>query len=154
MSASDAVRLVVSQRWGGLATLHEGRPAVSMVAYAVEPGFGGLLLFLSMLSTHTRDLLVDPRASLVVSAPDPGEGDPQTLPRVTLEGSTHEIARRDEEFAACWAGYVGRFPEAAPRIALTDFRLMRFVPEQARYVGGFARAATYPAAELRSALAG
>lgn len=124
-----------------------------MVAYAVEPGFGGMLMYLSTLSAHTRDLLVDPRAALVVSAPDPGEGDPQTLPRVSLEGVAHEMARHDPGFAAAWAGYVGRFPDAAPRIALTDFLLMRFVPHRARHVGGFSQAATYTPAQLAEALA-
>jgi len=122
-----------------------------MVAYAAEPGLRGLLMFLSMLGAHTRDLIADPRASLVVGAPDPGEGDPQNLARVTLDGSAHEVARHEAGFAEAWAVYVGRFPDAAPRIALTDFVLMRFVPESARYVGGFARAATYSAAELGGA---
>jgi putative heme iron utilization protein len=121
-----------------------------MVAYAVEPGLRGLLVFVSMLSEHTRDLLTDPRASLVVSAPDPGEGDPQTLARVSLEGVAHEVSRHDPGFAGAWAVYVGRFPDAAPRIALTDFLL---IPERARYVGGFARAATYTGEELSAALA-
>jgi putative heme iron utilization protein len=125
-----------------------------MVAYAVEPGLQGLLMFLSSLSSHTRDLLADPRCSLVVTAPDPGEGDPQTLPRVSLAGAAHEVARHDVGFADAWALYVGRFPDAAPRIALTDFLLMRFIPERARYIGGFARAATYTAEELAAGLAG
>jgi putative heme iron utilization protein len=154
VSASDAARLVVAQRWAALATVSQGRAAGSMVAYAAEPGLRGLLMFLSMLGSHTRDLIADPRSSLVVTAPDPGEGDPQTLPRASLEGAAHEVARHDPEFAGAWACYVGRFPDAAPRIALTDFLLMRFVPERARYVGGFARAATYTAEELSAGLAG
>jgi putative heme iron utilization protein len=122
-----------------------------MVAYAVEPRLTGLLMFLSKLSGHTGDLLRDPRACLVVAAPDPGEGDPQTLPRVSLDGVVHEVARHDPQFATSWAVYVGRFPDAAPRIALSDFVLMRFVPERARYVGGFARAASYSAEDLSAA---
>lgn len=153
MSASEAARLVAAQRWAALATSHEGRAAGSMVAYALEPGLRSLLMFLSTLSSHTRDLLADPRCSLVVTAPDPGEGDPQTLPRVSLEGAAHEVARHDPRFPDAWALYVGRFPDAAPRIALIDFLLMRFVPERAGYVGGFARAAAYTAEQLAEGLA-
>jgi putative heme iron utilization protein len=120
-----------------------------MVAYAPELDLSGILMFLSTLASHTRNLLGDPRAALVVSEPDPGTGDPQTLARVTVEGVVHEIARHDDRFGAAWQTYTSRFPDAAPRLALADFLLLRLEPRRARYVGGFARAATYTAEDLR-----
>ena len=145
----EATKLLLEQRWAALATLHEGAPVASMVAYAVEPGLEGLLLFLSGLSAHTGDLLADPRASLAVSSPDTGAGDPQRLPRLGVQGRVTPLDRGSEEFARAGARYVERFPDAMPRFGLADFVLFRFVPEEARYVGGFARATSLTRDDLR-----
>jgi putative heme iron utilization protein len=147
----EIARLILAQRWGAVATLNDGAPLASMVAYAPEPGLAGLLLFLSGLAPHTRNLASDPRTSLVVAQPDPGTGDPQTLPRVSLQGRVTEISREAPAFEAAWGCYVARFPEAAPRLGLGDFVLLRLVVDEARYVGGFARAVTLGGDALREA---
>jgi hypothetical protein len=150
----EVVRLIQVHRWAALATLHEGAPAVSMAAYAVEPGLDGLLMFLSQLSAHTRDLLADGRCALAIAQPDTGEGDPQLLPRVGLHGQALPIPRDAEEFALAGARYVQRFPDALPRFQLGDFHLFRFVIGDARYVGGFARASTFTGDQLRETARG
>jgi hypothetical protein len=122
-----------------------------MVAYAPEPGLGGLLLFLSELSLHTRNLLASPRASLAVGEADAGAGDPQTLARVSLQGEVAVLPRESDGFPGAWAVYTSRFPDAAPRIELGDFRLFRLIVDEARYVGGFARAVRLSGDELREA---
>jgi hypothetical protein len=147
----EIARLVLGQRWAAVATLDDGHPLASMVAYAVEPGLEGLLFFLSGLSRHTRNLVADGRASLAISAQDTGEGDPQTLPRVTLNGLAEVLARTDPRFAGAAACYVARFPAAASRFDLGDFLLFRFLVTDARYVGGFARAVSLTGDELREA---
>ncbi len=146
----EVVTLIQHQRWAALATTSEAGPAASMVAYAVEPGLGGLLLFLSQLAAHTRHLLDRPSAAIAITAPDLGEGDPQLLPRVSLQGRALPIERGDENFAMAGAVYVQRFPEALPRFQLGDFHLFRFAIDEARYVGGFARAATFTGDQLRA----
>lgn len=150
-AANEAVRLIRDQRWAALATVDGGVPVASMVAYAPEPELGGLLLFLSGLARHTRSLRAEPRACLVVSEPDPGEGDPQLLPRVSIEGEFVEVPRDGNDFEDLWSLYVGRFPEAAPRLALADFALFRLLPTRIRWVGGFAQAVTLDADRLRKA---
>ena len=74
--ARSAGSLILEHRWAALGTIGTDGPTVSHVAYAPEGGFGGLLLFLSALSTHTRHVLADPRASLGIT-----EGDPATAIR-------------------------------------------------------------------------
>jgi len=124
-----------------------------MVAYATEPDLSGLFLFLSSLAEHTRNLIAEPRTSLVVSEPDPGTDDPQTLARVTLKGTGAAIERAAPAFTSSWGFYVARFPEAAPRLGLGDFSLFRVAIHEARYVGGFARATTISPERLSSARA-
>lgn len=63
-------RLIRSQRWAALATLKQGAPFASLVAYAPEPDFSGFVLHLSRLAPHTQNLLGDPHArNLVVAGP-------------------------------------------------------------------------------------
>lgn len=147
----EIASLVLGQRWGAVATLEGGAPTASMAAYANEPGLDGLLFFLSLLSAHTRNMLQDPRVSLAITTPDTGEGDPQLLPRVSLQGRVTEVPRDTEEFEAAGATYLERFPEAKMRFQLGDFKLLRFVVEEARYVGGFGRAVSLSGDELREA---
>jgi hypothetical protein len=145
----DVVSLIQQQRWAAVATIDEGAPLASMIAYAVEPGLDGLLFFLSRLAAHTRNLLEQPPTSLAITAPDLGKGDPQLLPRVSLQGRAVAIDREDATFAMAGARYVQRFPDAMPRFQLGDFHLFRFTIDSARYIGGFARASSFTGDQLR-----
>jgi putative heme iron utilization protein len=147
----EIARLVAGNRWAALGTVAAGAPAVSMVAYAPEPAMRALLLFLSGLSSHTQNLRADPRASIAISAPDPGAGDPQELARVTLGGIAVPLARESPEFAELWPRYLDRFPAAARTVMLPDFTLFRMEVRSGRYVGGFARAVDLDPARLSAA---
>ncbi|MCP5151724.1 MAG: pyridoxamine 5'-phosphate oxidase family protein [Ectothiorhodospiraceae bacterium] len=138
-----AAALLAATRWASLATIaDDGAPLATQVAYAMAPDGEALLLHLSLLAEHARNLDARPRASIVVAEPDSGDGDPQTLARVSLSGgvvllepgsAAHDIAR---------AAYVRRFPAAEMRFGLGDFRLLRLEPLRGHLVGGFARART------------
>lgn len=146
-----AAELIRAHRWAALVTLGETGPAGSMVAYASEPDLGALVLYLSTLSEHTRNLFNEPRLALVISEADPGTGDPQTLARLSIKGSARVVERSSQSFEEIWRTYVARLPYAAPRRVLGDFSLFCVVVAEARYVGGFAQARTIPAARLSAA---
>lgn len=148
---ADAARLLLANRWAALATLDSDGPSASMVAYASEPDLSSLVLFLSGLSGHTRNLIEEPRVALVISEADPGTGDPQTLARLSVQGTAEVVERTAPEFDRTWQTYVARLPDAAPRIVLGDFSLFRVVVGEARYVGGFAQAGTISAERLSAA---
>ncbi|MDF1597116.1 MAG: pyridoxamine 5'-phosphate oxidase family protein [Acidimicrobiia bacterium] len=150
--AREAVQLILAGRWAALATTGDRGPLASMVSYAPEPGLQGLLMFLSRLARHTRNLAIEPSASLAISMPDrPDVIDPQTLPRVSVQGPVEPIERADPAFTRAWSIYVERLPTAAPRLQLGDFTLFRLIPEDVRYVGGFAAARTIRGDALRAA---
>jgi heme oxygenase (biliverdin-IX-beta and delta-forming) len=149
---SDAERgrtLLAASRTGALATvaLDGGFPFGSLVAYAVD-GAGRPLLCLSDLAEHSRNLAVDPRASLMVSQdasgtatssrslPPGGAGDPLALARVTVLGTVVEL--RDDERSAALDAYRDRHPDAF-YASFDDFRLYRLDVASVRYVGGFGR---------------
>ena len=151
MNRADATRLaslLEGQRWAALATAGEAGPLASMAAYAAIEDLGGVILHLSRLARHTGNLLANPSASLVVSEPDPGSGDPQTLARVTLSGPVVTVPRDDPRFGSLRSRYLARLPSAEPLFGFEDFVLFLLRIEQAAYVGGFARAYTLDAAGL------
>lgn len=145
--------LLRGQRQAALGTLADGAPAVSMVAFAAEPSFGGVLLHLSGLAAHTRQLLAEPRCSLLIAEPDDGRDDVQTLARLTLSCRAAAIPRDTPEYDAARATYLARLPAAELLFGFGDFGLFRLVPDGARYVGGFARAYTLTPEHLRQAAA-
>jgi heme iron utilization protein len=136
-----------------LATLHKGEPAVSMVPFVHDPAHGALLIHVSGLATHTRDMQAHAGVSLLVTARDDGQTSPQALPRVAFTGEAQFIERDDPAYEAGRALYLQRFAQAAQMFALGDFSLVRIVPRAARIVGGFGRAASLVGAELDRALA-
>ena len=143
--------LISTQRQAALGTLHDQAPFVSMVAYAAEPDFGGLLLHLSQLAPHTKHLLAAPAASLLICESDDGRDDVQTLARITLVGQASPIDPAASDYAIARERYLARLPAAEMLFAFPDFLLFRFVPHEARYIGGFARAYTLTPQHLRSA---
>ena len=149
--AQQAVRMLKNHRWSALATTGQDGPMASMVSYAIEPDLG-ILMFLSGLARHSRNLKETPLASLVVAEPDqPEVADPQTIARVSVQGTVEGIPRDDPGFGPAWQVYVDRFPFAAPRLQLGDFTLYRLVPSAARWVGGFGAARTIKPDALRAA---
>jgi heme iron utilization protein len=145
----QASALLHAQRWACLATLDaDGAPLASLVAYAVDRERGALLFHLSRLAAHTRHLIERPQASLAVSAPDDGHGDPQELPRLSLQGKVEAVTAGTPEYTHDQGIYLQRLPTAAPLFELGDFLIFRFQVDKGRFVGGFGRAFSLTAAEL------
>lgn len=145
-------RLLCEQRWASLGTLDEGSPFVSWVAYAVDE-HGALLLHLSRLAKHTRNLLADGRVALALSEADDGRSDPQTLARISLDGAVAVVERDSAAYQAGRECYLARLPDAAMLFDFEDFLLFRLMPQSGRYVEGFGSSHRLTAERLRSLLA-
>lgn len=115
-----------------------GAPYASLVTVAFDLDMAPILL-LSGLADHTRNLLADGRASLLLDGTE-GHANPQTGPRVTLIGRT---ARRDDQ--SLRARFLARHPAAALYAGFGDFAIWRVEPERAHFVGGFGRAVWFDA---------
>jgi putative heme iron utilization protein len=136
-----------------LATLHDGRPFASMVPFAATTAGDRLRLVVhvSGVATHTRDMRSRPDVCLMMMAPETDEVPPQALPRVSISGQAEFIAKDDPEHAMLKAAYLGKFPEAADLFQLGDFSIVAIEPTSARFVAGFARAMTLSAESLTAA---
>ena len=143
-------RLLSAARWASLATVDEaGMPMASMVGYlSAEPPVSAYI-HLSRLAAHTGNLLANGRAALVVSENDDGQGDPQELTRVTLQGKVQVIERDAEEYATARERYLQRLPASERLFDFPDFILFRLDVIEARFVGGFGQARTFSAADIQ-----
>lgn len=132
--------LLHTQRVAALGTLREGAPFVSLAAFAPAPDFTAFYLHISRLAVHTRDILQDPRVSLLIAEPDAdATRDPQTLARLSIQGVAEEVMSEVSDYAAARTLYLARFAEAAMNFRLADFSLFRIRPNRARYVAGFGK---------------
>jgi len=149
---SRALReLLASRRTAALGTLDANDPAqpfVSMVPYALLPAQRGLVIHVSGLAAHTRNLLAHPRVSLMVMAGE-ADGEPvHALPRVTLDSLASVPGRDSPLWSAARTAYLTRFPEAEPMTTLGDFMFVLLTPTSARQVAGFGAARTVDADDL------
>ena len=133
---SRLLDLLRTQTTAALATLHKGEPAISMVPVALLSD--GLLIHVSDLATHTRDMREHPRVGLLLM----GEaGDmPQARPRVSIAGEVSFVDKDTPDYAAARDRYLARFPQSQMTFGLADFSLVRIAPLSARFVAGFAQA--------------
>ena len=125
-------------------------PFVSFVPYAVDVQTATLVLHVSGLAPHTRQMQQWPAVSLLISAPElPGEP-VHALERVTIAGHARVLEPQDADSAR--AAYLARFPEAAPMTALGDFHFVAITPLVARHVAGFGAARDVAPEELAAVL--
>lgn len=132
-NARIARQLLRAHRYGALSTLskkYDGHPFGSITPYLVDHD-GSLLILISALAEHTKNIQNDPRVSLITHNQD----DPhiQTQGRITLVGNASLF--EDRELAG--NRYLRYFPEAQTYFDMPDFNFFRIVPLALRYIGGF-----------------
>jgi putative heme iron utilization protein len=108
-------------------------PFVSLVLPALAAD-GEIILLLSDLSDHAKNLKRDPKASLLFDGTI-GLKEPLTGPRITLIGE----ARQSEDQAADKAAYVRAQPSAEMYAGFGDFHCYRFKVQEGLFVAGFGR---------------
>jgi putative heme iron utilization protein len=134
-AVADAKRLMRLARTGALATLEAegGSPLTTLVGVASD--FDGAPIFLmSTLSRHTRNLALDPRASLLLTGAR-DRGDPLNHPRVTLGGRVEP-----SQAGRAKSRYLQRNRKAALYAGFADFGMFVLRVESVHFNGGFGRA--------------
>ncbi|MFN8626563.1 MAG: pyridoxamine 5'-phosphate oxidase family protein [Candidatus Binatia bacterium] len=148
-SAEALKELVLSRSVAALGTLRDGAPYVSLVLYAPARDLSGILIHISRLAYHTRNILMDPRISLMIAAAEHDVEDPQTLPRVSIQGVAEELPRTSAAADAAAAAYLARFPQATTYFELGDFSFFSLRPRSIRFVAGFGRAFSVTPRQLK-----
>ncbi len=128
-----------------LGTLHAGGPYVSMVPYAIASDGSGFIIHVSRIASHTKDMLAEPRVSLMVMAAESSGTSALALARVSIQGTALEVPSDAPDLPGSRAAYLARFPEAARMFEFADFSLFKIQPTTVRVVAGFAQAYTMSA---------
>ncbi len=129
-------RFLCSQTVASLSTLSlacDGYPFGSLVPYDIDAE-GNLLIFISLISEHYKNISADPRVSLLVSDRF-GIQDPQAHARATFVGDA--IAVPDDERGDVETAYWKRFPFAPERAIAHSFLFFRISAVRVRWIGGF-----------------
>mmetsp|Transcript_16101 Transcript_16101/g.22922 ORF Transcript_16101/g.22922 Transcript_16101/m.22922 type:complete len:341 (+) Transcript_16101:53-1075(+) len=121
-----------------------GYPGGSVVGFAPDEDGRPIFIF-SGMSSHTQDILVDPRCSVTIAAKEfKGAADG----RVNLMGKCEKVPSDEKE--ACKASYLAKHPGAF-WVEFGDFNWFRMEIEDIRFVGGFARAGSVTPEEYTKA---
>ena len=134
--------LLHTTRVGMLATIGEAFPLASAVPFVSLQGWADLLVHISTLAAHTRNLLLDPRMSLLVMESDAPEKNPLALKRLILQGTANPIDPQSATYDRPARQFIERFPDAAVTMALADFQFWQLRIRTAQFIAGFGRAYT------------
>src|SRR6266852_3465793 len=148
-----AKQLLRGTRAGALATLdrNTGHPFSSLVNVATDAD-GSPLILVSRLSTHTANIEVDPRASVLLAST--GKGDPLAHPRLTVLGTFANIERNAPDAARVQRRFLSRHPKSRLYAGFGDLTFWRLNVVSAHLNGGFARAAHLKASDVITSLDG
>src|SRR5437868_9405195 len=113
-----AKSLLRRRRQGALATLMavSGEPYCSLVNVASHPD-GAPILLISRLAVHTRNILADPRVSLMLD--ERAAGDPLEGSRIMLAGRAEQVG--GDELAIARRRYLNAHPSAEAFVDFSDF---------------------------------
>ncbi len=131
--ALAAKKLLREGRSGALATLMQGScdPYCSLVNVATAAD-GAPLLLISRLAVHTKNILANPRVSLMID--ERKAGDPLQGARVMLMGTAAVTSDPDAR-----RRYLERQPEAEMFAGFADFAFYRITLNGVHLVAGFGR---------------
>lgn len=142
-----AKTLLREARYGALGVLdpETGAPSVSRAGVATDVD-GTPLILISLLASHTRALLADPRCSLLLG--EPGKGDALAHPRISLHCRAVKLERGSALEVRARRRYLNRNPKAKLYVDLGDFSFFRLEVQNASLNGGFGKAYLLTPAEL------
>ena len=112
---------------------HNGYPYGSFVTYSMYAGHP--IFLISGLAEHTKNLMKNPRASLLIS--DNTAENPLASARVTLLGECLKLEEHEIEGAR--EAFLNDHPSAIAYVDFRDFFFFRLNVSSIRYIGGFGR---------------
>ena len=145
--------LLNTQRVAALGTLDEaGNAFVSMVPFAIDGSSGAVVIHVSGLAAHARNLERVPRVSLMVMQAEVAGEPVHALPRVTLDGMAAVPAVDSPAWVSARTAYLARFADVEYMTHLGDFRFVAVGITGARQVAGFGAARSIDTEEMEQVL--
>jgi hypothetical protein len=129
-------RFICAQDVASLSTLslkYDGHPFGSVVPYDIDRE-GNIIIFISLISEHYKNICADDRVSLLVSDRF-GVSDPQAHARATFMGTASPVP--ETEINNTQGSYWRRFPFGRERAIAHNFVFFRIAALKLRWIGGF-----------------
>jgi len=126
----------------------EGFPYGSLVTVATDSA-GRPLFLLSTLAEHTRNLIAQSAASVLLTEPLDAHDQPLAVGRVTILGPCTRVP--EAETSAVRETFLAQQPSSSYYVDFKDFAFYRLEPTSLRYVGGFGRMSWVTADDYRAA---
>jgi putative heme iron utilization protein len=131
--AESVKRFITFHRAATLSTISssvKGYPFASLVPFDIQQQ-SEIIIFISLISEHYRNIQKDPRASIFVRD-EFAHSNPQAHARATLLGQFKEIDSKEIE-----ERYWLRFPDAPEQKLAHNFLFYQMKVERVRWIGGF-----------------
>ncbi len=150
MAETELVRTIIqTATTASLGTLDaSGHPFVSLVTVTAT-GPRRVVMLLSGLARHTKNLLAQPAASLLLCqrpAADDAGHDPLAAARVTLVGMVRQLSRREDGESR--TAFLTAHPQTAMYADFGDFAFYELTIDEAHLVAGFGRIETISGDQL------
>src|SRR6476646_893255 len=132
-----ARELLCGNSFGVLSTISldvPGYPFGSVTPYCLDEN-GQLIIYISNIAQHTRNIMADPRLSLTV-VEDADSDDVQARGRVTCIANGRQVDESPEN-AGVSARYFRYFPSSRQYDRTHDFTFFRLELVRIRFIGGF-----------------
>lgn len=145
-AAQEARALLHSQSAGVLSTISlslEGFPFGSVTPYCIDDA-GQVLILISTIAEHTKNITADSRCSLLVQA---GADDVQAHGRTCIVGNMLPLPVEKE---ALHEKYYRYFPKSRDYHKAHNFHFYQLQPVSIRYIGGFGKIFWLEPADFRS----
>jgi putative heme iron utilization protein len=133
--AKEALQFLRTTQSGVLSTFStkfKGYPFGSVAPFVLDHS-GQPVILISTIAEHTKNIIANPKVSLLVFA---GDDDLQANARLTLIGEAKLIAKEDADLRARYLRYL---PQAASYFDMHDFSFYRIEIAQVRYIAGFGK---------------
>lgn len=118
----------------------DGEPEASVAGAVLGPN-GTLIVYVSGLAAHTRNLRATGRASVLLAEDESAAPQPLARRRLTFACNAAPLARDRAEFPPLVAQFRARFGATIDLLAaMPDFQLIRLTPQRGRLVVGFGQA--------------
>lgn len=133
--ATEARQFLRTTRRGVLSTFSAKFPSYPFgsVAPFITNHHAEPVILISTLAEHTKNILENPKVSLLILA---GDDDLQANARLTLIGEAEPCDRNDANLRARYLRYM---PQAESYFDMHDFSFYRIKVAQARYIAGFGK---------------
>lgn len=136
--AFEAKQLCRTQHSGVLSTQSTsmpGYPFGSIVPFVITHS-GDVIIYISDIALHTRNIKADSKVSLTVF--DPSENDSQANGRVTIMGDASRLTDA-KDIVSQGEQYFQLFPQARAYENMHDFHFYKISVARVRFIGGFGK---------------